>query len=333
MSHNSIIVYHADCVDGLVSAAIAKACLPDAVALPYSYKRSVFDINVELEKGDQKKTLYILDFSFKGEDFAVLKFDRIKHVVWCDHHQVEEFIPVYEYQCAINHVQLTTCIDRTLCGAQLTYQYFKGTYYKFPLMSKIDKEVRQPIDRFLNLIQDWDLWIKKYPESRYLRYALSLYFNNLDKLVNDLFILSLNKRVQLKESKYNTLLVEGKAIVKYLDIQIKNQADPKRWVRTSTYGEHNVVFINCPKFIHSDVMHEILNNHPEIEFVVNTTYDHITPNDIGTVIDLRSRKDGFDCAKLAKRFGGGGHHSAAGITFRDRAEEERFIMSFLFDKE
>lgn len=133
---STYIIYHANCLDGMTSAAIAYKKFGDqATYLPGVYhKQPLADV--------QDADVYLLDFTMQEQPLREL-LAKGNRVTIIDHHED----PVK----AIQHVPVHELIyDKNESGASLTWAYF------FP-------ELVPP--RMVEYAKDYDLWKFKYPET------------------------------------------------------------------------------------------------------------------------------------------------------------------------
>lgn len=133
MSNKTVVIYHANCLDGIGAAWAAWKHLskvaPDATYLPFHYD---YKLNDSVVRGAD---VYLLDFSFKRE--TVLHIQKIvKSLTILDHHKTahEEIGDLYN-------------IDQTKSGAVLAWEHFHA----------------DPVPQILLHIQDRDLWQFKLP--------------------------------------------------------------------------------------------------------------------------------------------------------------------------
>lgn len=137
------VFYHANCPDGLASAAVACRKFgnnANYVALNYG------DPFV-IEKGDG---VYFVDFSVKRDVMLELSKDA-DYIVVIDHHKTAEA----ELVDLPSNVELV--FDMSKCGAVLTHEYF------FP---------NEPVPELIYYVQDRDLWKWELPYSKEVNEAL-----------------------------------------------------------------------------------------------------------------------------------------------------------------
>lgn len=130
---SDVILYHANCLDGKASAAIALKAIPTAILFPVEYQRPLPKLP------DNTRRIYILDFSYPRE--VILGLQEYFEITILDHHRTAQ-----EQLLGVKGA----LFDMTKSGAMLTWEYF------FP-------EEEPP--RAVRLIQDRDLWQWKLEET------------------------------------------------------------------------------------------------------------------------------------------------------------------------
>ncbi len=160
-------------------------------------------------------------------------------------------------------------------GALMAWEYFHGDGFK-------------EAPALIRHISDRDLWKFEMAGSKEVHSALvSLPF---DFLVWD-------------QLKVDELIVEGAACLRFESSVVKKICD-KAWL--SRIDEYEVPVVNTAAHW-SEVGHELLQNYPEKPFAACFT---IMKSSV--MWSLRGPGD-FDVSEVAKKFGGGGHKSAAGF--------------------
>ena len=172
--------------------------------------------------------------------------------------------------------------DMTHSGAALSWKFFHPT---------------KPIPRLLRYVEDSDLWKFRLRHTREITESLSLYdmnFKTWDKLVRDF--------EQGKEKKY---MEEGTTLLRSRD---------RRIGRLIGFGEdivfegHKALMVNSPFYV-SEIGHSIVKHGTPVALIWSWRGGKI-------MVSLRSDGKAVNVAKLAERYGGGGHAAAAGFTFK-----------------
>lgn len=214
-------------------------------------------------------SVYILDFSYKREELVALS--KRANVVVLDHHKTAE-----EDLRGLNFATF----DMNKSGAVLAWEYFH------PMLD---------VPELFYMIQDRDLWRWEHKEkSDPVTEALNVYPYNYE--VWD-------------ELEVNTLLQEGRAIIKFRDSHVSSITRTPMW---DNIGGYNVPVVNTGIFV-SHTAHAMCDKYPEAKFAA--CYFDLPGNGeiIKRVWSLRSVGD-FDVSAIARTYGGGGHKNAAGFT-------------------
>ncbi len=172
-----------------------------------------------------------------------------------------------------------------------------GSYLAWKEFVRLEK-----IPYFIELIEDFDLFKLKFEDTKYLYRALSLYpktFEFFEKLENEEYL--------------NQLLKEGKLLQKYfksqIDIVLKNK-------KVCSIDKEQGVSINAPGFFASEIG-ELLSPLYDYVLIWSESQDMIK-------CSLRSGEN-FDCSKIAKKYGGGGHPCASAFSISS-IEEMNMIV-------
>lgn len=262
---NYFCIYHGNCADGFSAATIVR--------------RALGKKNVEFYAGFHQqpppdvtgKDVILVDFSYKRPHLIQMA-NTANSILILDHHKtaMEEFD---NWSCPDN---VTAIFDMNRCGAVITWNHY------FP-----DEEM-PPV---LKHIQDRDLWLFKYRDTRYVQAALFSYEYNFDVWENLLF------------SDPEQLVLEGESIERkhFKDIQEYLSVATQRMV----IAGHDVPVLNAPYFWSSDAGHIMGEGEP----FAACYWDKMSHREFS----LRSRPDGIDVSAIALKFGGGGHKHAAGF--------------------
>lgn len=173
-----------------------------------------------------------------------------------------------------DNLELTLDMDRS--GAMITWEYFHTA----------------PVPKLIACVQDRDLWRWDIPESQDINAGLMsqpFTFERWHEVAND-------------NAAYQRMVDEGNAINRYRSQMIEQG---KRAAVMGVVAGFNVPIVNCPRAIVSELVGELAEGQP---FAAGYTDKG---NRRGW--SLRSAQGGEDVAKIAQRFGGGGHKNAAGF--------------------
>ena len=268
-----VVFYHQECSDGF--GAALSAWLKYAGKIPITLTPlSYGDTLPALPTGSD---VYILDFSLPVEVFFELRKKNLR-VSMIDHHQTAQ----EKYGQFFSGDQ-DIIFDMNHSGAALAWKHFHpGT----------------DVPALIRYIEDKDLWLWKLPGSLEINSALASY--PMDFSLWNRFLIELEN----KPAEETDLYKEGSAILRYqgrlLDQAIKNTGTPGKFDE----GEEGF-FVNSP-ILNSEIggRAKTFNNMVGIWSV---------KPDGRVSYSLRSSDGGPDVARIAQRFGGGGHKRAAGF--------------------
>lgn len=219
------------------------------------------------------REVYIVDFSYKRPVLQQI-CAAANSVTILDHHiSAQEDLDGLE----VEYDNLSVTFDMEMSGAVLTWEHFHKTT---PPM-------------LLQHVQDRDLWRFELDGSDAINTALMSYPFDFDFW----------KGLMEDPDKLRALRTEGETINRFrrqLIDQYKNRAV------LSTIAGFQVPVVNAPHAIISELLGELAQDYP---FAAGFQ-DHGNKRSWS----LRSRKEGGeDVAKIAEKFGGGGHRNAAGF--------------------
>lgn len=202
----------------------------------------------------------------------------------------EQLIKKNKRVTAIDHhgtaeaaVQLTADYryDPTHSGAVLAWQYFHP---------------QKPVPRLIQYIEDGDLWRFKLPQTKEARAFLELHqfdFNKWNTFARAF------ERTRLSRKH----LAAGAVVIRYEDLAAGRLV--KENAEKVFFADRETLAVNSP-ILESIIGHALVQSLPPIGIVWRVKQRKI-------VVSLRS--DGsVDVAEIAKKFGGGGHPTAAGFT-------------------
>lgn len=227
----------------------------------------------------EQKEVYIVDFSFK-RDILLKMVDRAKFVKVLDHHKSAE-----EDLKGLNHSKLEIVFDMERSGAGITWDYFFGA----------------PRNLLVNYIEDRDLWRYNLPNSRELNAWIQSFDIDLHTWISHV---GPNFSAD-KVSNGKDLLRQQAKLVKSICANAKMKPLP---FLNDNMGLTLGIYVQT-SILQSEVCEQMLKDHPEAEFA----FYSFERADGKIQFGLRSRKNGTDVSELAKQYGGGGHHNAAGF--------------------
>jgi len=171
--------------------------------------------------------------------------------------------------------------DMERSGAMISWQYF------FP---------DDDIPKLFYYIQDRDLWQWQYKETKAISAFLKMIgYNHFREWLP-----------YLSDHCFDRILEQGNAIAMYQEQCVKNQAKGFYW---GTLPSGRQIWMNNCNHLISETCHKFLHTNKDVKvcccwFVINGEK---------TVYSFRSKK-GYDCSKIAKELGGGGHAQASGAS-------------------
>ena len=270
-----IIIYHANCADGLAAAAVMKTQYPNAILIPgsYGYPRFTF----------KDCDIYFVDFSYKKDDMKILLVSNA-NVHMIDHHKsaIEDTanLPL-EYDNFYPYVAQ----NNEKSGVGLAWSFLHGT---------------KELPYAYQLIQDRDLWTWLLNGKNILKVIDTFYprtvkaYQDLGQLTKE-EVLALEPRgadlVFLEESMEDTLIKDS---LTHIDI----------------FGYTEIPCINAHGMFASHVGNKIINSFEHYPFALLW---QVTKK--GLKISIRSADEREDASLIAQMFSpnGGGHHNAAGV--------------------
>lgn len=239
------------------------------------------DFPIEIGTLRKHDAVYILDFSYKRSILeSVAAMGCFLQVL--DHHKsAKEELEGLPY----------AHFDMTKSGALLAWEYF------FP---------NGDVPMACVLVNDRDLWLKQYKQSRafeaYLRLSrVGSDWNHWQRLVYN------------TGGAFDRAIAEGEAAVKCEDALISKVFKSNRHKVGIDTGlnfmqELKYVIYNCPGVLHSEVAEKYYT-----ELDVDFTIGWRLIEDNKMLFSLRSPKR-YDVSDFARAYGGGGHAAAAGFT-------------------
>jgi oligoribonuclease NrnB/cAMP/cGMP phosphodiesterase (DHH superfamily) len=255
-----LVLYHANCRDGFGAAYSAWKCLGSkAEYVPCNHGTN--------PPGVKGKVVAILDFSYDNKTIRNMIADA-KELIVIDHHK-SAMIELHNIP--------NTHFDMNHSGARLAWDYFHPG--------------KEP-PKFINYIEDCDLWAWKLPYSKEFNAAFDMVpfeFEEYEKFEDD--------------SVFDDAVKRGSYILAYSKTVIKkicDEASPRK------FNGKNVLVVNSSHWI-SEVGASLS---PKCDFALIWFFDHESQK---VRVSLRSFHENIDVSEVAKEFGGGGHKKAAGF--------------------
>ena len=233
------------------------------------------------------KDVCFLDFSVT-QDVMLELLEVAKSVTVIDHH-----VSVYKELSEIEHENFEYVYDITKSGAGLAWDFFIGTDYPY----------------FVHLVQDRDIWTKKFKDADALSLAIrveEMYFEDMTCLIADILAYS-KEHPQGVDSETYRLIEEGKLYQNYQQYMVKQIASNA--IKSTLDDGTEVMKVNCITGLISDVGNYLSENN---ECGVALLYCDLP--DV-RVYSLRVAANcDYDASTYAKSKGGGGHRRSAGFS-------------------
>ncbi len=308
MVHDTVVLYHRGCNDGIVAAWAARGKLGDsAIYLPYQYGE-----DTPLECVD--KHVIMVDLSLKLDRLDELKA-KVKSVLIIDHHKTaieleghlidvrtySDYLKLRDDKAEVEKGMLY--LDQNYSGAVLSWAFFND-------LVEIDL-VSLPIG--LQHVHDYDLWIHELEETK----AVNAWLIN-DRLTMERVDLLMSDTLNLPES----ILDVGNALLRYDDKIIRSVV--REYVQIVDIGDGKVAaLVNAPHHLRNELS-DLLSDRYAYVVVYSKRKNR-------TVYSLRSKKDSYDVSEIAARFGGGGHSEAAAFS-TVHSELDDYVQESVFVK-
>jgi len=271
------VIYHGGCADGFTSAF---SCY---------YYNKINNTNKEI-------TYHYADFSkpnpnVKGKNVLICDFSY-KYPILCDMIQSANKLVILDHHKtaeadlkAIPDENKVFRMDHS--GAYITWKYFNQSDSSVP--------------RLITYVEDNDIWLKKQPNTReftsYL-FSMPMTFDEYEKFLDDNYI-------------DNTVFPIGSGMMK------QNESFILQGIRRSTPTFINIdgkfyfnVVLNT-SILKSELGNRVLSEYPNCDFSTMYNYDNLTNE---TWLSLRSDDMKTDVSEIAKKYNGGGHRSASGVS-------------------
>jgi oligoribonuclease NrnB/cAMP/cGMP phosphodiesterase (DHH superfamily) len=242
----------------------------------------------------QDRVVFVLDFCFSPEE-TIRIADEATRVLVFDHHKTA----IDRFSDWRPRPDVELHFDLKHSGAQLTAKHFSAASRLW----------------IVDYVEDRDLWKHALPHTHEVNALLGASCLGLEP-IEAFKILDQLRGLSMKQA-----VAQGTGALLQLRCYARQVAAEAR--KTTFAGHPGIPVVNLPKPMASEVLHELTQEAP---FAVGWRQEG--PN---IVFSLRSAgKPAFDVAKLAERYGGGGHPSAAGFTLPCNAVD---MFSRLLDKE
>jgi len=225
------------------------------------------------------KTIYMVDFAFKKKIMQSLIANNTSVTVLDHHITAEENLKSLRNPTS-ERFQLT--FDNDHSGAHLSWKHFHP---------------KKKVPQLVQYVEDGDLWRFKNANSKELVSFLTVHdfsfatWNKLEKLFEN-----------IKTKKES--IEKGALIRQYEKKVIKDVTSSAVIVK---FAGHKVLAANCP-VLRSEIGHELVETRGPFSIIWREKGGQI-------VVSLRANGK-VDVAKIAEKYGGGGHKNAAGFTIK-----------------
>lgn len=271
------VIYHANCDDGFGAALAAYIEFGEyARYIPASYGSRPSEVLGE--------DVFILDFSYPRAVMQELS-ETAKSIVLLDHHKTAA-IDLADLQLSCDSI---ISFDVEQSGAVLAWKYFH------PGVS---------VPKLFRYIDDNDRWQFKLRETRYVIRNLRSYpqsFSTWHELMS---------MMEISPEFYEDFVAEGVAQERFFQSQVDfllNMSKPhKIWLA----GQEGLA-VNATRMYVSDLGHRLAEQSGTFGMVWSFLGPDVAPE---RQVSCSLRSIGaFDVSEIARQFGGGGHHNAAGF--------------------
>lgn len=272
MNIQPICIYHKDCSDGTAAAAVFIRKFPGAKTFPFAYGYVEEDAEKVFSILTPDTVVYTVDCTILVKECL----GRGNTVISLDHH-----ISVFEEMSEIAKVnqKYTYIFNNNLSGATLTWTYF------FP---------DEPIPQWLKLIQDKDLWTKKFKESEYFSNWTYTQTNNPDAV---LFLFDNPNSLQ-------SCIEKGLAVEDVNQFYLHSFQEKTKPLYVY-YGENKIPAFNST-YLQSALGNILVDQTLGVTIIFSIKGKSVR-------MSIRSLTDSkISALEVAKHFGGGGHRNAAG---------------------
>lgn len=270
-----ICLHHND-HDGRSSAAEVAAHENDYDPKHYIELDYVKKIPFDIIAKNEK--VYIVDYSFsiKEKDNLDKLLSITKNIIWIDHHDSTlELIKKFPEYDKIKGLR-----KKNISGAALTHMYLNN------------KDKLEDCPKYIQLISDFDCWIYKFKDiTNYFKFGIETYDYSA---LSDLWMF-------MDDKKVDEILEKGKYIYEY--VVSSNLEYLNKYGFECVFEDLKCLAVN--KRDNSIIFGDKIDDYDIVStFVFNG--DTVS-------YSIFTSKDNINCAKIAEKYGGGGHKKAAGF--------------------
>lgn len=310
MDHKRIlIIYHNQDLDGVVSAAVARYYYDHHETnsvirmVGYNYGQSFDEINNAISEHNPE-VIVVTDISFGKDTKRIFKSwqDQGMELIWIDHHKTI----IEESEGWGMRIRGIRVVGQS--AAYLTWLWFGYEASTHVRRERIVMWDRMPM--IIQAVNDYDVWNTDtdlgWETVLNIQYGLRVEIGlDPERAYNVLY-----SRIK---SGLDDIAVKGKTIRDYERQKFESQVRYNAF-RVKVCG-YNAMCVNTLDF--GSNIFEVFDPEPDIQlyvcFSVNIEKGSVR---FGLYHHPSGGKDGVDCGKIAKGFGGGGHVGAAGFEIR-----------------
>lgn len=298
---NMQIITHDD-MDGYASAAVVYHAFRDAEIISdqsctighYNYAEKIPTINRDAD------IVFITDYSISNKAFMNNLLESFKSneflIFWCDHHatSIDNCKGKYEELKNIPGIR-----SKDYCGAALAWFFLNPGKKGLPY--------------FLKLVDDFDCWKKKIPESDYLNYA----FNYLKDLKHVFFDSKSNEWatwINTGTGNISSILEYGKKFKETMEDFDYANIRRNGFIGVLDKFPKIKMICLCNDSKGSQLFSDLLKSkeHPNGKYDYACAFQY---NGISFTVSIYCKDDAKPNAKeICEAYGGGGHPGAAGFT-------------------
>lgn len=303
-------------LDGVANVILAKQLIEYGIYDELDYETCNYkDINERvlkyLETPEDNTDLIITDISVNEEVAEILDKTNIKKQLF-DHHATALNLNKYSW-CKVETIRKDSVSIDNPDGFKISAtNIFFNTIVQPQLILKWNREQAFEITEFVFLVDEYDTWAWESNETiEAKRLNDLLYIKGIEKFIENITE-KINEGLELFDENDNTLLDRKQMLIDYYILKKEKEMitiDIENLKAGVVYAEEYI----------SELASQILkiNKDLDIMIVIN-----------GNQISFRTRKDNVNVAKLAQKYGGGGHFKASGCTFTDEMKKRAFNSIF-----
>lgn len=290
--HDVVCLYHANCMDGLIAAALVH----------YFFKGQVECLAVRYNETPpatlmQGKDVYLVDFTYPVDDLMP-HIPSMKSLTIIDHHH-DAMVPWVDSAVLGEFDNLSVYFDNGKSGAMLVWKYFST--------SESADIINTDAPLLVQYAQEYDLWTKRLPMTDEVQSALRYRYppHQADLAGLAQFLMLANDNVVQDLQRTGTIIQH----------QEKNMAESliRRGLRFGPFLDYdNIPICAMPAELVNQAGEILYTRYPDAPFVVlfEDNYKYQSRK-----FSFRSRRDGgANVSQIASRIGGKGHYNSSGAT-------------------